>query len=139
MYALTQKSGHCMEKAMLHLYIKSFIANLYMTQKDQTFVVNVVVINLMRETTTQLSLINHQVQLWNLTPLLRSTSIEGFMKSTTLFQWPWRRTTHPCVIWIVSSGNVPIFFTIDNYEIIYPCPFAFKFSSSVLILLFNVL
>ncbi len=31
------------------------------------------------------------------------------------------------------------FFTIDNWEVIYPCLFAFNFSSTVLVLLFNVL
>jgi hypothetical protein len=33
----------------------------------------------------QMSLVDQQVQLWNLVPLLKSASIEGFMKGTTLF------------------------------------------------------
>jgi hypothetical protein len=42
-------------------------------------------------------------------------------------------------IWIVSLGNVPIFFMIDDWEVIYPYFSAFNFSSNVLILFFNVL
>jgi hypothetical protein len=43
------------------------------------------------------------------------------------------------VIWIVSSWNVFFFSTIDDQKVIYPCLFAVKFSSSVLVLLSNVL
>jgi hypothetical protein len=85
------------------------------------------------------SLVNQHVQLWNLVPLLRSTSIEGFMRGTTLFWWPWRCMAHPSVIWIVSLRNVFIFSTIDGRKVIYPCFFAFNFLSNVLVLLFNVL
>jgi hypothetical protein len=45
---------------------------------------------------------------------------------------------HPNVIWIVSSGNVLIFFMIENRKVIYPSLFAFNFSSNVLALFFNV-
>jgi len=61
-------------------------------------------------------------------PLLRSTSIGGFIKGTILFQWPWKCMTHSGVIWIVSSRNVPIFSTIDNQKVIYPYLFAIYFS-----------
>ncbi len=61
------------------------------------------------------------------------------MRGTILFQWPWRCTTHLSVIWIVSLGNVPICFTINDQKLIYPYFFAFNFSVNVLILLFNVL
>jgi hypothetical protein len=40
--------------------------------------------------------------------------IQGFMRGTTLFQWPWKCMVHPGVIWIISSGTVPIFSIIDN-------------------------
>ncbi len=86
-----------------------------------------------------MSLFNQQVQLQNLMPLLRSSSIKGFMRGTILFPWPWRCTTPSSMIWIVSSGSVPIFSTIDDWEVIYPSLFTFNFSSNVLILLFNVL
>jgi hypothetical protein len=45
---------------------------------------------------------------------------------------------HPGMIWIISSGSVPIFSMIDDHEVIYPCLFAFNFSSNVLVLPFNV-
>jgi hypothetical protein len=47
--------------------------------------------------------------------------------------------TNPGVIWIVSSGNVFVFSMINDWEVIYPCFFAFNFSSNVLGMLFNVL
>jgi hypothetical protein len=72
-------------------------------------------------------------------PLLRSASIEGFIRGTILCQWPWRCTTHPDVIWIVSLGSVLIFSIKDNREVMYPCFFAFNFLGNVLILLFSVL
>ncbi len=87
----------------------------------------------------QVSLINQQMQLWNLTPLLRSTSIKVFMKGITLFWWSWRCMGHLGMIWIISSRSVLVFSTIDNQKVIYLWFFAFDFSSSVLILFFNVL
>ncbi len=54
----------------------------------------------------RVSLIDQQVQLQNLMPLLKSTNIEGFMKNIILFQWPWMCTVHPCVIWIISLRSV---------------------------------
>jgi hypothetical protein len=86
-----------------------------------------------------MSLVDQPVYLWNLMPLLRSINIESFMKDVTLFRWLWKCTLHLGVIWIVSSRNVFIFSMIDDQEIIYPCLFAFNFSSNVLVLLFNVL
>jgi hypothetical protein len=54
--------------------------------EDQVFVTNVVGINVTRETMA-MSVISRPigVQLQNLMPLLRSASIEGFMRGTTLF------------------------------------------------------
>ncbi len=58
----------------------------------------------------QVSLIDQQVQLQNLTPLLRSTNIEEHHFISML----WRCTVHLGLIWIVSLGNVPIFLKIDD-------------------------
>ncbi len=41
--------------------------------------------------------------------------------------------------WIVSSRNVFAFSMINNQKFIYPCFFAFNFSSNMLVMLFNVL
>ncbi len=38
------------------------------------------------------------------------------------------------VIWIVSLGSVLDSSMIDDQEVIYPCPFAFNFSSNMLVL-----
>ncbi len=97
------------------------------------------VIELTHEVVARVLLVNHQVQLWNLTPLLKSANIEGFMKGINLFQWLWRCMMHLGVIWIVSLGSVLVFSTIDDQEVIYPCLFAFNFSGNVLIFLFSVL
>jgi hypothetical protein len=40
------------------------------------------------------SVLDQQVQLQNLTPLLRSISIEGFMRNIILFWWSWKCMTH---------------------------------------------
>jgi hypothetical protein len=45
---------------------------------------------------------------------------------------------HLGMIWIISLKSVPIFSTIDDQEIIYPCFFAFNFLGNMLILLFNM-
>jgi hypothetical protein len=85
-----------------------------------------------------MSLLNQLMHLQNLMSLLRSANMKGFMKGTTLFQWPWRCTTHLGVICIVSSGNCSSF-SINDQNVIYPCLFAINFSSIMLILMFNVL
>jgi hypothetical protein len=85
------------------------------------------------------SFVDQHVQLWKLVPLLRSTNIEGFVKGTTLFWWPWRYITPPSVIWIGSSGNVLVFSMINGRKVIYPFLFSFNFLGSVLVLLFSML
>ncbi len=65
-----------------------------------------------------MSLVDQQMYLQNLTSLLKSASIEGFMRGTILFHWPWRCIIHSGVIWIVSSKSVPVFSTIDNWKVI---------------------
>jgi hypothetical protein len=64
-------------------------------------------------------------------------SIDGFMRGTILFPWPWRCTSHFGVIWIVSLRSVFVFFTIDDWEVLYL--FAFNFLGNVLVLHLNVL
>jgi hypothetical protein len=86
----------------------------------------------------RMSLVNQQMQLQNLAPLLRPTNIEGFVRGTILFWWPWRCMTHPSMTFIISLRNMFVFSTIDDYKVIYPCFFAFNFSSNVLVLFFNV-
>jgi len=46
-----------------------------------------------------------------------------------------RGMTHLGMIWIVSLRNVPIFSTIDDWKVIYPCLFAFNFLGNVSITL----
>jgi len=46
---------------------------------------------------------------------------------------------HLGLIWIVSSGSVPIFSTIDDQKVIYFCFFAFNFLGNMLVLFFNML
>jgi hypothetical protein len=116
----------------------SLRTDLYMTQEDQVFITNVVVTDPMWEMVALSVISQQQMQLWTLVPLLRSTSIEGFMRGIILFQWPWRCMAHPSVIWIVSSGNVLVFSIVGNLEIIYLCLFTFNFSGIMLILLFSV-
>jgi hypothetical protein len=124
-YAFAWKSGHIVWKERWHTLMLriSLRANLYMTRKDQVFIANVVVIDLTWEMMVSSVISRPTSVAKNLVPLLRSASIEGFMKGTTLFQWSWKCTMHPCVIWIVSLGSAPIFSMIDNWEIIYPCFF----------------
>jgi len=45
---------------------------------------------------------------------------------------------HLGVIWFFSLGNVFVFFTIDDHEVIYHYFFTFNFSNNVLVLLFNM-
>ncbi len=78
-----------------------------------------------------MSLVDQQVELRNLTPLLRSGNTKGFMQGTILFQWPWRCMTHSSMIWIISLGSVAIFSMIDDWEIICPCLFTFNFLGNV--------
>jgi hypothetical protein len=85
-----------------------------------------------------MSFVNQHVQLYNLMPLLRFARIKGFMRGTTLFQWPWRCMVHIDGIWIISSRSVFVFFMIDDQEVIYPWFFTFIFLSNTLVLLFNM-
>jgi hypothetical protein len=117
----------------------SLQANFYMTREDQIFITNVVVVNPTWEmvaSTFISQLINVATKLNVIAKIYKYK--KGLMKGTTLFQWPWRCTTCMCVIWIVSSRNVPIFSTINDREVIYPCLFAFNFSNNMLVLLFSV-
>ncbi len=109
-----------------------------MTLEDWVFIDDVVVTNLTREMVVS-NVINRSTSVAsNLSAIVKTASIEGFMRCTTLFQWPWRCTMHLGVIWIVSFGSVPLLSIIDDWEVIYPRLFAFNFSSNVLILFLNM-
>jgi hypothetical protein len=141
MYAFAWESGHTVWKECWYTIMSrvSLQANFYMTREDQIFVTNVVVVNPTWEmvaSTFISQLVNVATKLNVIAKIYKYK--KGFMKGTTLFQWPWRCTTCMCVIWIVLSRNVPIFSTIKDREVIYPCLFAFNFSNNMLVLLFNV-
>ncbi len=141
MYALVQESGHVVWKNRWYTFMLwiSLRANLFMTQENQVFVAYVVVIDLTWEIMAS-SVINQLVGVAaKLSAIVKIYKYRGLHQGTILFWWPWRCTTHLSVIWIVSSGNVLVFSMIDNQEIIYPCFFAFKLLSNVLILIFSVL
>jgi hypothetical protein len=71
--------------------------------------------------------------LWNLVSLLRFASIHDFILMAMEVH------NAPDMIWIVSLGNVLIFFMIDDYEVNYLDLFAFNFSTNnVLVLLLNL-
>jgi hypothetical protein len=93
-----------------------------MTQKDRVFVADVVVTDLTQETVVS-SVINWPIDVVvKLNAMLKSASIESFMRGTILFWWPWKCTTHLGMIGIVSLESVHVFSMIDNREVIYPCP-----------------
>jgi hypothetical protein len=43
------------------------------------------------------------------------------------------------MIWIVLSRNMLVFFTIDDWEIIYPCFFLFNFLDNILVFFLSML
>ncbi len=85
-----------------------------------------------------MSLVDQHMQLQNLMPLLRCTSIKVFMRGTILFRWPWRCIIHLGTICIVSSRSVHVFSTINDQEVICPCLFAFNLLGNMLLLFFNM-
>jgi hypothetical protein len=110
-----------------------------MTHEDYIFVADVVVIDLMWEivTSSVISWSTNVVMEFN--AIIKIRKYKGFMRGTTLFQWPWRCITPLGMIWIVSLRSVPIFFMIDNQEVIYPCFYTFNFLSNMLILFLNMI
>ncbi len=130
------------KKTIVHSYVRSFITSRllhYLERFNFHYQCDVTVSNPTWEMVIS-NVINWPIGVTvELSALLKSASIEGFMKGIILFWWSWRCTIHPGVIWIVSLESVLIFFMINNWEVIYLCLFAFNFSNSVLILLFNVL
>jgi hypothetical protein len=141
MYAFAWKNGHIIRRKRWYTLTSklSLQVNIYMTHEDKFLLPMWWLLTRHQRWWLQMSLINQWVVLRNLTSLLKFASIEGFVKGTTLFWWPWRCTMHPGVIWIISSWNVLVFFMIDYWEIINYCIFAFNFSSNVLVLVFNML
>jgi hypothetical protein len=109
-----------------------------MTWKDQVLVADVVVINLTWEMVASNVITRLACVVIKLNAITKIHKYRGFHEGHNLFKWPWRCTTHPSMIWIISSRNVPIFSTIDDQKIIYPYLFAFIFSSNMLVLPFNM-
>jgi hypothetical protein len=85
-----------------------------MIREDHEFIVDVVVIDLMWEMVA-FSVISQPIGVVvEFNAIAKIHKYKGFMKGTILFQWPWRCTTHPHMIWIVSLGSVLIFCIINN-------------------------
>jgi hypothetical protein len=83
-----------------------------MTFEDQVFIANVVVIDPTWETVA-MSVINRLIGATvKFSAIVKSASIEGFMRGTTLFRW--RCTTHLNAIKIISLGSVFVFSMIDG-------------------------
>jgi hypothetical protein len=140
MYAFARESGHAIWKERWYALALgvSLQIDLYMTREDQVFVANVVVTDLTEETMAS-SVITRPVGVaMKLNVIAKIRKYKGLHEGHHFIPMAWRCTMHLLVIWIVSSRNVPIFFTIDNQEVIYPYLFTFNFSSIVLILSFSV-
>ncbi len=127
-----------MERTMVLLYVRSFVTSQFLHDpKRVKFSLSMWWLLIGRKKQWfQMSSINQQVQLWNLMPLLKFANIKGFMKGTILFWWSWRCMMLLGVIWIVSLRRVLVFSMIDNWEVIYPCFFAFNSLNNVLVLFF---
>jgi hypothetical protein len=141
MYAFARENGHAIWKEWWNALMLrvSLQVDFYMTQKDQVFVANVVVIDSTQETMA-LSVITQPVS-----ATTKLNTIANIRKYSELHErhhfilMAMKCITHSGMLWIVSSGSVLVFSTIFDQEIIYLCFFAFNFSSNMLILLFNML
>jgi hypothetical protein len=97
-----------------------------MIWKDQVFVVNVVVIAPTWE------MMASSVISWLVGVVEELRTIVKIRKGHCFISIVME--VHGSAIWIILL-SVPIFSTIDDQEVIYPCFFAFNFSSNILILL----
>jgi hypothetical protein len=129
---------HCMERTVVCLYIKSFITNQYLHDPKGLGLHCRVITNPTQETLVFNVFSQPACATIELSTIGKIHKYRRLHEVPTLFWWPWRCTTHLGMILIISSRNVPIYSIIDYQEAIYPCIFAFNFSSNVLILLFNV-
>ncbi len=130
--------AYCMERAVVHLYVRSFTTNQSLhNQKDHVFIVDVVVIDLMWETMF-LNVINQPT-----ITIAKPIAIAKIHKYRTFHEGHhfilMAMVVHGTlgVIWIISSRNVLVFSMIND-KIIDPCFFTLNFLNNMLVLLFSV-
>jgi hypothetical protein len=141
MYAPVWENGHVIWRERWYALTSkiSLWVNLYMIQKDQVFIANVVVTNLTWETTIW-NVINQPTSaVVKPNVIVKIRKYNGLHEGHHLCRWPWRCTAYSSVIWIVSLENVLIFSMINDQEVIHPCLFTFNFSGNMLVLLFSLL
>jgi hypothetical protein len=115
-----KKWAWCMERVVVHLYVRNFITNQSLHDLRRHVFVAMWWLLIWRERRWfRMSLVDQQMQLRNLTPLLRSRNVKGFMRGTTLFRWPWRCMMHSSMIWIVSLGSVPVFSIEKSFILVF--------------------
>jgi hypothetical protein len=110
-----------------------------MTQKDQVFVANVVVIDPMWKTVVSSVINRPRGAIVELNAIVKIRKYKGLHEG------------HHFILMAMEVHNTPrhdmdhfikecaLFSTIDDQEVIYPCLFAFNFLSNLLVLPFNVL
>jgi hypothetical protein len=136
----SRKWACCMERTMVHPYVKNFIMSWSLHDlKGLVFVADVVATNLTQEMVVS-SVISWLIgAVMKLGAIAKIRKYRMFHEGHHFIRWPWRCMAHPGMIWIVSLGSVPIFSTINKRKVICPCLLAFNFSCSMLILLFSLL
>jgi hypothetical protein len=92
----------------------SLQVDLYMTQKDEVFIANVVVIGLTQETMA-LNVINQLASATvELNIIIKIRKYKGLHQGHHFILMAMECIAHPSVIWIVSSRNVLVFSIIDD-------------------------
>jgi hypothetical protein len=85
-----------------------------MTREDQVFITDVVVIDLTWEMVA-LSVISQPASVaTKLSAIVNIHTYKGFHEGHHFIPMAMECTAHSSVIWIVSSGSVPVFSTIDD-------------------------
>jgi hypothetical protein len=110
--------------------------DLYMTCEDQVFIANVMVINLTWKIVATNVMNQPDIAIAELNTIVKICKYRRLHDKHHFILMAMELRLD--VIWIVSSGNVLIFSTINDQKVIYPCLFTFNFSNSVFILLLNV-
>jgi hypothetical protein len=128
-----------MERAVVHPYVRSFTTNQFLhDQKDQVFIVDVVVIDLMWETMFLNAIHQPTVTIAKLIAIAKIHKYKTFHEGHHFILMGMVVHGILGVIWINSSRNVLVFSMKNNKKIIDPCLFAFNFSNNMLVLLFSV-
>jgi len=143
MYAFIWKNGHTIWKERWSTLMSraSLWVDLYMTCEDQVFVANVTFINPTREMMA-LSVISWLtcvvVELNDIAKICKYKGVqEGHLFIPMAMEV--HNTFGRDMDHFISLGNVFVFSTTNNQEIIYPCFFTFKFLGNMLVSLSNVL